>query len=58
MADKYGAAFFLDALDVILEQCEAATRAKIRAIPNGTYQAEAFWTATASVTRKFRSGSR
>ena len=42
MADKYGAAYFLDALDVILEQCEAATRGKIRAIPNGTYQAEAF----------------
>lgn len=42
MADKYGAAYFLDALDVILEQCEATTRAKIRAIPNGTYQAEAF----------------
>lgn len=42
MADKYGARYFLGALDVILEQCEAATRAKIRAIPNGMYEAEAF----------------
>ncbi len=42
MADKYGAVYFLGSLDVILDQCEAAVREKIRAIPDGTYQAEAF----------------
>ncbi|HEX2932076.1 MAG TPA: hydantoinase B/oxoprolinase family protein [Candidatus Binatia bacterium] len=42
MADKYGTVVFLDALDTILDQCEAATRAKIRAIPDGVYQHEAF----------------
>jgi N-methylhydantoinase B len=42
IADKYGVAYFLGALDVILDQCEAATREKIRAIPDGTYAAEAF----------------
>ena len=33
---------FLGALDMILDQCEAATREKIRAIPDGVYQHEAF----------------
>ncbi len=42
MADKYGPAVFLDTLGVILDQCEAAAREKIRAIPDGIYQHEAF----------------
>ena len=42
MADKYGTAVFLGALDIILDQCEAATREKIWAIPDGVYQHEAF----------------
>lgn len=42
MADKYGAKVFLGALDIILDQCEAATREKIRAIADGVYQHEAF----------------
>ncbi len=42
MADKYGPAVFLGTLSTILDQCEAATRDKIRAIRNGTYSAEAF----------------
>jgi len=42
MADKYGAALFLGAIDTILDQCEAAAREQIRAIPNGTYRAEGF----------------
>jgi N-methylhydantoinase B len=41
-ADKYGTRVFLDALQIILDQCEAATRQKIRAIPDGVYQHEAF----------------
>ena len=42
MADKYGPAVFLGTLSIILDQCEAATRDKIRAIRDGTYSAEAF----------------
>ena len=42
MADKYGTAGFLGALDTILDQCEAAARQKIRAIADGVYQHEAF----------------
>ena len=42
IAGKYGPELFLDALDLILDQCEAATRAKIRAIPDGVYRHEAF----------------
>ena len=42
MADKYGTAVFLGALATILDQCEAATREKIRAIADGVYQHEAF----------------
>src|SRR5438093_7034452 len=41
MADKYGIDYFLGALDVILVQCAASTREKIRAIPHGVYQHEA-----------------
>jgi N-methylhydantoinase B len=42
IADKYGPEVFLDGLNLILDQCEAATRAKIRAIPDGVYRHEAF----------------
>ena len=42
MADKYGSNVFLGALDTILDQCEAATREKIRGIPDGIYQHQAF----------------
>ncbi|HEV8342035.1 MAG TPA: hydantoinase B/oxoprolinase family protein [Candidatus Binatia bacterium] len=42
MAGKYGARYFLEAIDIILDQCEASTREKIEAIPDGTYEAEAF----------------
>jgi N-methylhydantoinase B len=42
MAGKYGTRIFLGALAMILDQCEAATRAKIRAIRDGVYQHEAF----------------
>ncbi|HEX9787738.1 MAG TPA: hydantoinase B/oxoprolinase family protein, partial [Candidatus Binatia bacterium] len=42
MAEKYGTAIFLRGLDIILDQCEAATREKIRAIADGFYQHEAF----------------
>ena len=42
MADKYGIKVFFEALETILDQCEAATREKIRAIPDGVYQHEAF----------------
>jgi N-methylhydantoinase B len=42
MADKYGTSAFLDALARILDQCEAATREKIRAIADGVYRHEAY----------------
>jgi N-methylhydantoinase B len=42
MVDKYGTAVFFGALNMILDQCEAATREKIHAIPDGVYQHEAF----------------
>ena len=42
LADKYGIAVFRNAIEIILDQSEAATRAKIAAIPDGTYEAEAF----------------
>jgi N-methylhydantoinase B len=42
LADKYGVAMFNRAVEIILDQSEAATRAKIKAIPDGTYEAEAF----------------
>lgn len=42
MADKVGINVFLGALDTILDQCEASTRAKIRAIADGVYRHEAF----------------
>ena len=42
LADKYGVATFNQAVATILDQSEAASRAKIRAVPDGTYAAEAF----------------
>jgi N-methylhydantoinase B len=42
LIDKYGVATFHEAIRIILDQSEAATRAKIRAIPDGTYTADAF----------------
>lgn len=42
LADKYGVPVFERAVETILDQSEAATRAKIAAIPDGTYEAEAF----------------
>jgi N-methylhydantoinase B len=42
MAGKYGASYFLSVIEVILDQSEGAARERIRAIPNGSYQAEAF----------------
>jgi len=42
MADKYGVAYFLGATARILDQCEAAVREKIRALPDGVYSAETF----------------
>ena len=42
LADKYGISTFQRAVAIILDQCEAATRAHIRAVPDGTYVHEAF----------------
>jgi len=42
LADRYGVATYLNAVSTILDQCEAAMRAKIAAIPDGTYEAESF----------------
>jgi len=42
LADKFGIDTYRAAIDLILDQCEAATRARIRAIPDGTYEAESF----------------
>jgi len=42
LAEKYGVAAFLCALDLILDRSEAAARAFIRAIPDGVYGAETF----------------
>ena len=43
LADKYGMDAFLAALEIILDQSEAAARAKIRLIPNGVYAYETFF---------------
>jgi N-methylhydantoinase B len=40
LARKYGCATFLSAVTTILDDCERSARAKIRAIPDGTYEAE------------------
>jgi N-methylhydantoinase B len=42
MAAKYGTRVFFGGLKTILNQCEAATREKIRAIADGVYEHEAF----------------
>ena len=42
LADKFGIEIFRAGVDLILDQCEAAIRARIRAIPDGTYEAESF----------------
>ena len=43
LADKYGAETFLTAVKTILDQSEAAARAKIRALPDGTYSHGTFF---------------
>lgn len=42
MADRYTVPVFLEAIQTILDQCEASTRELIRALPDGTYEAAAF----------------
>ena len=43
LADKYGIATFFAAIRTMLDQSEAAARAKIRAIPNGEYRYDTFF---------------
>jgi N-methylhydantoinase B len=43
LADKYGIETFLEALRTMLDQSEAAARAKIRAIPDGEFGYETFF---------------
>ncbi|HEU5464841.1 MAG TPA: hydantoinase B/oxoprolinase family protein, partial [Candidatus Binatia bacterium] len=43
LADKYGVDTFLSALRIMLDQSEAAARAKIRAIPDGEYRYDTFF---------------
>ena len=42
LADKYGVPTFHASIATLFDQSEAATREKIRAVPDGTYEAEAF----------------
>jgi N-methylhydantoinase B len=42
LAEKFGLDTWRAALELILDQSEAAMREKIRAIPDGTYEAESF----------------
>ena len=42
LADKYGVDTYLAGVATILDQCEAAIREKIVAIPDGVYEAESF----------------
>jgi N-methylhydantoinase B len=42
LASKYGVATFLRAVELILDQSEAAARALIRAMPDGVYRSETF----------------
>ena len=42
LANKYGIDTFFAAVDTILEQGEASSRARIRDIPDGVYESEAF----------------
>ena len=43
LADKYGVETFFRAVKTMLDQSEAAARAKIRAIPDGEYRYETFF---------------
>ena len=42
LANRYGVDTFLTAIGIILDQSEAASRAAIRAMPDGVYEAETF----------------
>jgi N-methylhydantoinase B len=42
LADKYSIPVFNRAINIILDQSEAASRAKIAAVPDGVYESEAF----------------
>jgi N-methylhydantoinase B len=42
LADKFSVATYRAAIDIILDQSEAAIRERICAIPDGTYEAESF----------------
>jgi N-methylhydantoinase B len=42
LANRYGTETFQRAMEIILDQCEAATRKRIRSIPNGVYPGESF----------------
>ena len=42
LSDKYGIDTFFAAVDTILDQGEASSRARIREIPDGVYEAESF----------------
>ncbi len=42
LAEKFGLDTWRQGLDIILDQCEAASRKRIAAIPDGTYEAESF----------------
>ena len=42
LAEKFGVARYRQAIEIILDQCEAAMRKRIAAIPDGTYEAESF----------------
>ncbi|MFM2129697.1 MAG: hypothetical protein RL477_1243 [Pseudomonadota bacterium] len=42
LAERYGIKTFLGVVDTILDQSEAAARARIRQLPDGTYEAETF----------------
>jgi N-methylhydantoinase B len=42
LAERYGIPTFFGAVETILDQGEAAARARVRALPDGTYEAETF----------------
>jgi N-methylhydantoinase B len=42
LVDKFGINVYCEALDIILDQCEAASRKRIEAIPDGVYDAESY----------------
>jgi len=55
LARKYGCATFLSAVTTILDDCERSARAKIRAIPDGTYERSQLSMTTAWAPNRFRS---